>query len=210
MAVKPKPAVKVEVAPGRRDWLMVTVAAVGFVIAAYLTRNQLAGARALFCEAGSGCEIVQASRYAVLLGLPTPAWGMGLYLAVAILGAVGLSLRRWLAAFVLAVAGASFSAYLTYIELFVLRALCPYCLLSAAVSVVLLGAVLRARPAPAGRRSPVRRNRLIGVGVATALVTVVAGAAIYAIDEPTAALPYQQALARHLAATGAVMYGAYW
>ncbi|MBI4587313.1 MAG: vitamin K epoxide reductase family protein [Candidatus Rokubacteria bacterium] len=194
----------------RRDGWVAALAAAGLAVAGYLAVTKWSGGSALFCIAGSGCDVVQASRYAIFLGLPTALWGALLYALIGGLALRGLSPRRWLAAFLLAVAGVSFSAYLTYLELFVLRAICGYCLVSAGVAVVLLGVLLLRRPPATGRRSPVRPTRVAALGSATAMATVILGAAVFATPVPQQAAAYQEALARHLRASGAVMYGAYW
>ena len=62
----------------RRDWLVAAVATLGVVIGGYLTVTKLTRASALLCEAGSGCDVIQASPYALLLGVPTALWGAGL------------------------------------------------------------------------------------------------------------------------------------
>lgn len=193
-----------------RDWWVVLLSALGLVVAGYLAVNKWSGGTALFCTAGSGCDIVQASRYAAFLGLPTAAWGAGLYAAVGGLALLGLPPRRWLAAFLLAVAGASFSLYLTSLSIFALGATCAYCLASTAIALALFGHLLRWRPPETGRRSPVRPGRVAALGALTAVATVVFGAAVFATLEPKEAAIYQEALARHLKASGAVMYGAYW
>src|SRR5262245_21205186 len=94
--------------PQRPDWPVVALAVAGLVGAGYLSWRKWAGGNAAFCSAGSGCDIVQASRYAMLLGVPTAFWGAGLYAAIAVLGAMGLTARRWFAAFLLAAAGVAF------------------------------------------------------------------------------------------------------
>jgi len=193
-----------------RDWWVAALSAIGILIAGYLTINKWSGGSALFCTAGSGCDIVQASRYAVMLGLPTAAWGAGLYAAIGTLALLGLPPRRWLAAFLLAVTGASFSLYLTYLSIFAIGATCTYCLLSLAIALALFGLLLLRRPPAAGRRSPVRLARVVALASATAVATVILGAAVFAPLEPKEAATYQEALARHLKASGAVFYGAYW
>lgn len=194
----------------RRDLSVAALSAAGLVLAGHLAYAKLAGGSALFCEAGSGCDVVQASRYAVFLGLPTALWGAGLYAAIGGIALSGLDARRWLAAFLLAVAGASFSAYLTFLELFVIRAVCVYCVASAVIAVALFGRLLARRPRATGRRSPVRPARVAALGSVTAVAAVVFGAAVFATHSPQQAAGYQEALARHLAGSGAVMYGAYW
>jgi uncharacterized membrane protein len=187
---------------------VIAVAGAGVLVAGYLGVTKLLGGSAAFCTAGSGCDVVQASRYAVLLGVPTALWGVVAYVAVGALSAAGLT--RALAAFAIAAGAVGFSAYLTWLEVFVIRALCGYCLASAALAVALLVVLLWNPPAAGGRRSPVRPAPLVALGGAAALATIVVGAGIFAVSSESASAGYQEALARHLAATGAVMYGAYW
>ena len=193
----------------RRNWAVAGLAAVGFVIAGYLAVAKLGGENPLFCTAGSGCDIVQASRYAVFFGLPTALWGAGLYAAIGGIALVGMDARRWLAAFLLAVVGVSFFAYLTYLELFEIGAVCGYCVLSAVIAVALFGLLLAGRSSVAGRRSVVRPARVVTLGTITAVATILIGAGFFAAGSPHASAS-QEALARHLADGGAVMYGAYW
>jgi uncharacterized membrane protein len=194
----------------RRDWPVAALSAAGLAVAGYLGFTKIAGDSAIFCAAGSGCDVVQASRYAIFLGIPTALWGAGLYALVGTLALLGLTKSRWLTAFLLAVTGASFSAYLTYLELFVIRAVCGYCIASAVIAAALFGVLLLRRPAPVGRRSVVRPARVAALGTVTAVATVVLGAGIYAWESPQQAAGYADTLARHLAGSGAIMYGAYW
>jgi uncharacterized membrane protein len=194
----------------RRDWLVAAVAALGVVIGAYLTVTKLARASALLCEAGSGCDLIQASPYALFLGVPTALWGAALYAGIGILAVIGLSGRAWLRAFLLSTAGLAFSAYLTFLSMFVIRAVCVYCLASAAVAVALFALLLARRPAGGGRRSPTRAARVASLGALVAVATVVVGAFVFAGNAPEESAAYREALARHLAASGAIFYGAYW
>ncbi len=193
----------------RRNWPVAGVAAAGLVVAGYLAVTKLGGDSPLFCTAGGGCDIVQASRYAVFFGLPTALWGAGLYAAIGVLALIGLDARRWVTAFLLAVAGVSFSAYLTYIELFEIRAICGYCVVSAVIAAALFGVLLMYRPSGSGRRFPSRKSRVVTLGTITAVATVLIGAGYFAGGSPQASAA-QEALARHLTEKGAMMYGAYW
>lgn len=197
-------------APVTRDWLVAAIAAAGVALSAYLTWTKVAGATAAFCEAGSACDVVQASRYAYFLGVPTAVWGVVLYAVVVALALAGLTAQRWLAAFALSVVAVVFSAYLAALQVFVLRAVCPWCVADAVVSALLLGALLWRRPAPTGRRSPVRAARVARVAALAAAVTLVAGIGVHVMEPPGATPEYRAALARHLASTGAIFYGAYW
>jgi uncharacterized membrane protein len=188
-------------------WPVALLALAGLVVSAYLTWLKFTGNPAVFCGPGSGCDIVQASRYGTLLGLPTALWGALFYAAVAGIALAGLTAQRWRLAFLLAAARAAFSLYLTILSLFVLRAACAYCLLSMAIALALVGLLAWLRPAPASRRA-MRWSRLGLQAAAAAVGAVVVGAFIFAGQRGSSA--EQLALARHLADTKAVMYGAFW
>jgi uncharacterized membrane protein len=131
-------------------WFSLSLAAVGLLDAIYLTYVKLASAYA-YCGGFGECEVVNQSRYAQLWGLPIALYGAGAY--AVILGLLLLEQRgRWwseqapLALFGLTLFGTLFSAYLTYIEVGILRAICPYCVLSAiAMTVLFLIAIVRVR-----------------------------------------------------------------
>ncbi len=197
-------------APAARDWAVVALAGVAVAIAVYLSAIKIAGSSALFCESGSGCDVVQGSRYALFLGVPTAAWGALVYAAIGVLALVGLSAQTWLWAFVLSVVAVAFSGYLTFLELFVLRAICPYCVASAVVAVALLAVLAWRRPPPTSRRKFTRPAYVATIAAVTAVVTVAGAIEIFTADSSSVSTQYQQALAQHLGATGAVMYGAYW
>lgn len=112
------------------------LALVGLLVAAYLTLFKLGYLGAIQCSIG-GCEKVQASRFAHFLGLPVAAWGVGAYVVILGVALAGVQPRlagaRWvsLALFGLSAVGVVFSAYLTYLEAFVIRAWCQWCVVSA-------------------------------------------------------------------------------
>lgn len=120
------------------------LALVGLLISVYLLLYQLGFAAPLACGAGGGCERVQASQWALMLGLPVAAYGVGGYLVL--LGVALLGLQdpwrerreptRWLAW--LSGAGVLFSLYLTYLELFVIRSICRWCVASAVIIAAIL------------------------------------------------------------------------
>jgi uncharacterized membrane protein len=194
--------------PVGRDWVVFGVALAGVAIALYLTVTKLSGGTAVFCEAGTGCDVLQASRWSTFLYLPTAAWGAVLYAALAALAFTGLPVTRWLLAFVLAAAATGFSAYMQWIAAFEVRALCPWCLALALVGVASLVAIVLRRPPGAGRRA--RPARLAGIGVATAVITVFVAAGVFAVNPGAPATGFAADLARHLAATNQIMYGVFW
>jgi uncharacterized membrane protein len=113
---------------------VLTLAGIG--VAAYLTYVHYAGLQP-FCAGGShGCERVQSSSYASVGGLPVALLGLAGYVAIAV-ALVAPGERARLAATALAVTGFGFSAYLTYLELFVIDAICQWCVASAVILTLL-------------------------------------------------------------------------
>ena len=111
----------------------------------------------LKCGTGS-CEVVQASPYARVAGVPVAFFGVVGYVALFVTALVGLqpsflpkrSVSALLAA--LATGGLVFTAYLTYLEAFVIHGWCRWCLGSAAViGVIWVVAMLEVRKASDGR-----------------------------------------------------------
>lgn len=134
--------------------LIALLALVGLLIAIYLTLYKTGAIAELKCSTGS-CEQVQLSKWATFLGLPVAAWGIGFYAALLAVALAGLQ-DRWADSRGVSVAlvaltgwGVLFSLWLTYLELFVIRAICRYCVGSAvlvAFAFVLSWLDLRARP----------------------------------------------------------------
>jgi uncharacterized membrane protein len=193
-------------APARPDFVILGLAAAGFAIAGYLTWLKWAGGNAAFCLSGSGCDIVQGSRYGTLLGVPTALWGVLLYATIGALAALGLTASRWTWAFYLAAAGVGFSIYLTAVSVLVIKATCAYCLASGAITVVILLVLLQRRAALPRRR---RLGAVVPGALAAAVLVPLSTAFIYATPVGGGS-GFEGALARHLREKGAVMYGAYW
>jgi uncharacterized membrane protein len=121
-----------------RRQAVVLLALVGVLVATYLWLYKIGVVGELQCGTGS-CETVQASRYAALLGLPVALYGVAGYGALFALGLAGLDPLRstdrrvTLLLAALATTGFVFTVYLTAIELFVLHAICRWCVASAVI-----------------------------------------------------------------------------
>jgi uncharacterized membrane protein len=120
---------------------IVLIGLVGLFVALYLLLYHLGFYGALMCGAGS-CETVQASKYARFLGQPVPLWGTLWYAGLLVLAFLALGPaagKRWLEVLLALVVtgGLLFSAYLTGIELFILHAVCMWCVISAVLTVIL-------------------------------------------------------------------------
>ena len=123
----------------RHDRLTLAIAGlilVGIGVAGYLTYVHYANIDPVCAGGSGGCHVVQSSDYADLLGIPVAVIGLGGYLALAasllIPGEAGRA-----AGMALALVGAGFSLYLTYLELFVINAICQWCVSSAVIMVLL-------------------------------------------------------------------------
>ncbi|MDQ4106560.1 MAG: hypothetical protein M3157_05240 [Actinomycetota bacterium] len=104
-----------------------------------------AGRSARLRGGGSGCETVQTSRYSEVLGVPVAALGLLGYAALLCSAMVKGEWAALLGLFV-ALVGTLYSAYLTWLELFVIRAICQWCAASAGIiAVALLLSILRIR-----------------------------------------------------------------
>ena len=126
---------------------MVLLAVVGVGIALYLTLYKIGVIGVLSCSIGS-CETVNTSKWSVLFGIPIAAWGLAAYVALLVLAVAGSSGTREasvpIAKMIVALATWSvlFSAWLTYLELFVIHAICIWCVTSAALWVVILAVAM--------------------------------------------------------------------
>ena len=119
--------------------LVALLALIGLFVSLYLTLYKLGIIGTITCTVGS-CETVQTSKWATFLGLPVAAWGLGFYAMMLALSLAWLSERfedspaLAVALLVAGIWGALFSAWLTYLELFVIHAICQWCVVSAIVA----------------------------------------------------------------------------
>ena len=118
------------------------LAFIGVFVSTYLTLYKFGYIGSLQCAVGS-CETVNTSRWATFLGLPVAAWGLGFYVAALALVFVGIQERYAdspavaLALVALTGWGVLFSGWLTYLELFVIDAICIWCVTSAVIVLVM-------------------------------------------------------------------------
>ena len=115
------------------------LAVIGLIDSLYLTIEHLTG-RTVQCTLVSGCSEVLSSPYAVIGGVPLAAVGASAYFTVfslAILAAFGYSIAGRLLT-PLTMVMFLVSLWLIYLQAFVIRAFCQFCLLSAAISFSLL------------------------------------------------------------------------
>ncbi len=115
------------------------VALVGLADSVYLTVHHLT-AEPVPCSLISGCETVLTSSYAEIAGVPLAAFGAVAYFvafSLAILAAFGNRLM-WMAFGAQVVLMAAVTAWLLYLQAFVIGAFCQFCLLSAITTFTML------------------------------------------------------------------------
>jgi uncharacterized membrane protein len=125
-----------------RLWLMRLLSLAGVGVSAYLTWAHVAN-QSVACGQSQGCDIVQQSVYSEIAGIPIALFGLLAY--AALLGLTTLrgyspnSLQEYipLAIFGISLIGVLYSAYLTYLELFVIHAICRWCVSSAVIITVI-------------------------------------------------------------------------
>ena len=119
--------------------LAALLALAGMFVALYLTLYKLGYIGTLACAVGS-CETVQTSKWATFLGVPVGAWGVAYYVGVVVVALVGLtpsmSERLDVSRVLVGMTGVGllFSLWLTYLELFVIHAICQWCVISAIIA----------------------------------------------------------------------------
>ena len=132
--------------------MAVVLAVVGSVISAYLTWVHYSGQLAL-CLGAAGCETVQASPYAELAGWPVALLGLAAFVAATTLALLRLraDAPAWTltALFGITLAGTIFAAYLTGLEVFVIHAICPWCVtVDSAMAALFVVTLFELRAAP--------------------------------------------------------------
>lgn len=131
--------------------LILICASIGFLDASYLSIEHLLGTLggdgSVNCIVGSSgnCNIVLQSIYAKVLGIPLSYLGLLYYTTILII-VINLHKRRDIRLWHLLQGVITFgfltSLYLVYLQLFILYTICPYCMLSAAMSTIMFGSVV--------------------------------------------------------------------
>jgi uncharacterized membrane protein len=140
---------------GRLRIAVAVLAVAGLGVAGYLTWVHYADLEPICAGGSGGCERVQSSEYAELAGVPVALLGLIGYGAILASLAVPGDAGRFAGA-LLALAGFGFSAWLTYVELFEIDAICQWCVASAVLMTALavITSLRFAAPRPAGSGRP--------------------------------------------------------
>ena len=125
-------------APPMNRMVVAVLAMGGFFVALYLFSHNLGLGGPIVCGVGD-CATVQSSRYATLGPVPVSVIGVLGYVVLLALSFMGLQPKhresRMIGGLLLvgSLGGGLFSAYLTYLEAFVIQAWCQYCVASAII-----------------------------------------------------------------------------
>lgn len=124
--------------PRRLVLLFLALAIIGFLDASYLAIKFYSGT-SIFCRIGN-CDLVTGSKYGNVFGIPVSLVGALYYFILAVgiiafLDSKRLSILKGLSYFTFC--GLAASVYFVSVQVFVLRAFCLYCLISASTSTLL-------------------------------------------------------------------------
>jgi len=129
-------------------WSSLIIAGIGLLDSLYLSYVKIINSQ-VYCGTSGQCETVNSSRYSEISGIPIAYLGLGAYLIILALLFLETRSPFWkenspLAVFGISLVGVIYSAYLTYIEIAVLHAICPYCVVSAiAMFLIFIIAIIR-------------------------------------------------------------------
>jgi uncharacterized membrane protein len=137
-------------------WAPVVLSGLGVFISGYLVTKRFTGG-SLACTRWAQCDVVSNSVYSQLYGVPVAVIGLAGYLLLLALALAALwteGRTQWqtlLLSFVLSLGGVGFSIYLTYLEIYVIEALCAWCVASAiviALLAIVTAVTIRLAPPP--------------------------------------------------------------
>ena len=122
--------------------IVAMLALAGIFVALYLLLYKLGIIGHLSCSIGS-CETVNTSKWATFLGIPVAGWGVGFYIGMFVLAMVSTqpsyedSLPVSTLLLGVSLVGTLFTIWLTYLELFVIHAICQWCVVSAVIVTII-------------------------------------------------------------------------
>ncbi|MFI5322220.1 MAG: vitamin K epoxide reductase family protein [Thermodesulfobacteriota bacterium] len=196
---------------------VLVLSALGVLLSLYLAVLYFTETQAAFCASGSECDAVRQSAFSSILGVPVAAFGVIGYSIIFLITVISMTKRtKWTLLYIFALAGFVFSAYLTYIELFVINAVCMYCIFSAVLMTIIFIVLLAAKSEFNPKLSPAVT---IMLSLAVTAVVVLGAALVQAEKFGESARQhsgyagpaneFQIGLAKYLTNNGAVMYGSF-
>jgi len=133
-------------------WVIGVAATIGLFDAGYLSYQHIATTNnvhesAVICVIGApgSCNTVLESQYATVFNMPLAFLGVIYYLTIlALLIRISMvrDVRIWYALQLVITLGFVASLYFVYLQLFVIRSICFYCMVSATMSTVMFGSLV--------------------------------------------------------------------
>ena len=135
-------------------WASLVLACLGVLDSVYLLVYKLTGNNAM-CVGSGGCHDVNFSSYSEIGGIPVSVFGIVAFLVIAVVLLLEPRLKIALengplAIFGISLGGVAFTAYLTWLEIYIIHAICPFCVASAVIiSLIFILAIIRLIKQPA-------------------------------------------------------------
>lgn len=131
-----------------KEILLIILSIIGFAVSFYIFHSKKYN-KPMHCIIGENCDAVVKSKYGETFGVENTIPGM-LYYALVLVYAVGLLLNQNLFKgnviyyFIVGISIASvlFSLYLAYVQKFILKKWCEYCIVSTIASILILGVLI--------------------------------------------------------------------
>ena len=192
---------------------LLILSVLGFLLSAYMTYLHYTEGQSAFCSQGSDCDVVRQSSYSSIFGIPVALLGAVGYALIFWFAYVSMSRKiRWILLYTVSLAGFVFSAYLSYVELFKIHAICPYCVASAVIMTVIFILIATRKsdlyPKLSSLHTAVLTICILGV-VAIGSYALQSDNTNIADDGTSTANSFQLGLAKYLNQSGARMYGSY-
>ena len=193
--------------------VILILSVLGFLLSVYLTYLHYTEGNTAFCSQGSDCDVVRQSSYSSIFGIPVALLGAIGYVLIFWFTFVSITKKvRWLLLYIISLSGFVFSLYLTYLEIFVIKAICPYCVVSAIIMTVIFIMIALTKsefyPKLSSLHTAVLTICVLGI--------VIIGSSAFQSDSldfqddgSLTANSFQLGLAKHLRQSGAKMYGSY-
>jgi uncharacterized membrane protein len=128
--------------------LLLILSIIGFFVSAYILYSKKLN-KPLFCPIGENCDYVVRSKYGKTFGIENTIPGIIFYAVIFLYGLVLMLNRNIFKEDIvhylivgISIASVLFSLYLVYVQKFILKKWCIYCLVSTAASILILGVLL--------------------------------------------------------------------
>ncbi|MBI4452105.1 vitamin K epoxide reductase family protein [Candidatus Woesearchaeota archaeon] len=131
-----------------KEIYLIILSIIGFAVSFYIFYSKKYN-KPLYCPIGENCDDVVRSKYGKTFGVENTIPGMGYYVLVSAYATGMLSNQNVFKGVVfyylivgMTFGAVMFSAYLTYVQKFILKKWCYYCIVSSIASILILGVLI--------------------------------------------------------------------